>query len=133
MHCEILAAIYVRCLVDALRKCLVKIILTCCYIFVVFLIAGALAGAAGIMLGLKYNVYPSMGNIGLKAFIASVFGGLGSVRGAIVGAVIIGLIEVFVSGYIDSGLRDLITFTLLIAVLLIKPTGLMGVDIEEKA
>jgi branched-chain amino acid transport system permease protein len=99
----------------------------------VFLIAGALAGAAGVMLGLKYNVYPTMGNIGLKAFIASVFGGLGSVRGAIIGAIIIGLIEVFVSGYIDSGLRDLITFALLIAVLLVKPTGLMGVDIEEKA
>jgi branched-chain amino acid transport system permease protein len=99
----------------------------------VFLIAGALAGAAGIMLGLKYNVYPTMGNIGLKAFIASVFGGLGSVRGTILGAIIIGLIEVFVSGYIDSGLRDLITFALLIAVLLVKPSGLMGVDIEEKA
>lgn len=99
----------------------------------VFIIAGALAGAAGILLGLKYNINPTMGNIGLKAFIASVFGGLGSVRGAIVGAVIIGIIEVMVSGYLNSGLRDLITFSLLIAILLIKPSGLMGVDIEEKA
>jgi len=99
----------------------------------VFMIAGALAGVAGILLGLKYNVYPTMGNIGLKAFIASVFGGLGSVRGAILGAIIIGVIEVMVSGYLNSGLRDLITFTLLIAILLIKPSGLMGVDVEEKA
>ncbi len=99
----------------------------------VFMIAGALAGVAGVLLGLKYNVYPTMGNIGLKAFIASVFGGLGSVRGAIVGAIIIGVIEVMVSGYLNSGLRDLITFTLLIAILLIKPSGLMGVDVEEKA
>ena len=99
----------------------------------VFVIAGALAGAAGILLGLKYNVYPTMGNIGLKAFIASVFGGLGSVKGAIVGAIIIGVIETLVSGYLNSGLRDLITFSLLIAILLIKPSGLMGVTVEEKA
>jgi len=74
-----------------------------------------------------------MGNIGLKAFIASVFGGLGSVRGAIVGAIVIGVTEVMVSGYLNSGLRDLITFALLIAILLIKPSGLMGVTVEEKA
>lgn len=99
----------------------------------VFLLAGALAGAAGILLGLKYNVYPTMGNVGLKAFIASVFGGLGSVRGAIIGALIIGVVETLVSGYLNSGLRDLITFSLLIAVLLIKPSGLMGVSVEDKA
>lgn len=99
----------------------------------VFALAGALAGMAGVLLGLKYNVYPTMGNIGLKAFIASVFGGLGSVRGAIVGAIVIGVTEVMVSGYLNSGLRDLITFALLIAILLIKPSGLMGVDVEEKA
>jgi branched-chain amino acid transport system permease protein len=99
----------------------------------VFMLAGMLAGIAGILLGLKYNVYPTMGNIGLKAFIASVFGGLGSVRGAIIGAVLIGVIEALVAGYWNSALRDLITFSLLIAVLLIKPSGLMGVNIEEKA
>ncbi len=99
----------------------------------VFLLAGALAGAAGILLGLKYNVYPTMGNVGLKAFIASVFGGLGSVRGAIIGALVIGVTEAMVSGYLNSGLRDLITFSLLIAILLIKPSGLLGVTVEEKA
>ena len=102
-------------------------------IAMVFLLAGALAGAAGVMLGLKYNVYPTMGNIGLKAFIASVIGGLGSVPGAIVGAILLGLIETFASGYINSGLRDLISFTLLIVLLLVRPTGLFGVDVQDKA
>jgi branched-chain amino acid transport system permease protein len=99
----------------------------------VFLAAGGLAGVAGVLLGLKYNVYPTMGNVGLKAFIASVFGGLGSVRGAIVGALIIGVMEALVAGYLNSGLRDLITFLLLIVILLIKPSGLMGISVEEKA
>lgn len=102
-------------------------------IALVFLLAGALAGLAGIMFGMKYNVYPTMGNVGLKAFIACVIGGLGSVPGAIVGAVLLGLIETVVSGYISSGLRDLISFSLLIIILLIRPSGLFGVDVQEKA
>ena len=102
-------------------------------IALVFLLAGALAGLAGIMYGMKYNVYPTMGNVGLKAFIASVIGGLGSVPGAIVGAVLLGLIETVVSGYISSGLRDLISFSLLIIILLVRPAGLFGVDVQEKA
>ena len=82
---------------------------------------------------MKYNVYPTMGNVGLKAFIASVIGGLGSVPGAIVGAVLLGLIETVASGYISSGLRDLISFSLLILILLVRPAGLMGVDVQDKA
>ncbi len=102
-------------------------------IAMVFMLAGALAGLAGIMYGMKYNVYPTMGNVGIKAFIASVIGGLGSVPGAIVGALLLGLIETVVSGYISSGLRDLISFSLLIIILLIRPSGLFGVDVQEKA
>jgi branched-chain amino acid transport system permease protein len=102
-------------------------------LLLVFMISGFLAGIAGFFLGLKYNVYPTMGNVGLKAFIASVFGGLGSVRGAIVGALVIGIIEALVAGYLNSGLRDLITFSLLIVILVFKPSGLMGVTVEEKA
>ncbi|MEL7602401.1 MAG: branched-chain amino acid ABC transporter permease [Bacillota bacterium] len=102
-------------------------------IAMVFLLAGGLAGAAGILLGMKYNVYPTMGNVGLKAFIASVLGGLGSVPGAIAGAILLGVIETFASGYLSSGLRDLISFTLLIVILLVRPSGLMGVDVQEKA
>ena len=99
----------------------------------VFMLAGVLAGAAGTLLGLKYTVYPTMGNVALKAFIASVVGGLGSVPGAIVGALIIGVLETFVSGFINAGLRDLITFSLLIAMLLVRPSGLFGKDIQDKA
>jgi branched-chain amino acid transport system permease protein len=103
------------------------------YIMLVFFAAGSLAGVAGMLLGLKYTVYPQMGNIALKAFIASVFGGLGSVPGAIIGAVFIGVMEVMVSGYVNAGLRDLFTFSLLVAVLLVRPTGLMGKAVEDKA
>ncbi len=103
------------------------------YIGLVFLLAGSLAGTSGVLLGMKYTVYPQLGNFALKAFIASVFGGLGSVPGAIVGALFIGLMEVFVAGYISAGMRDLFTFTLLIAVLVIRPTGLFGKDIQDKA
>ena len=85
------------------------------------------------MYGMKYNVYPTMGNVGLKAFIASVIGGLGSVPGAIMGAILLGFIETVVSGYISSGLRDLISFSLLILILLVRPSGLFGVDVQEKA
>jgi branched-chain amino acid transport system permease protein len=103
------------------------------YIGLVFLLAGSLAGVSGVLLGMKYTVYPQLGNFALKAFIASVFGGLGSVPGAIVGALFIGVMEVFVAGYVSAGLRDLFTFTLLIAVLVIRPTGLFGKDIQDKA
>ena len=99
----------------------------------VFMLAGALAGLAGILYGMKYNVYPTMGNVGLKAFVASVIGGLGSVPGAIVGALLLGMIETLASAYINSGLRDLISFTLLILILLVRPSGLMGVDVQDKA
>ncbi len=102
-------------------------------ITMVFLLAGALAGIAGVLLGIKYNVYPTMGNIGLKAFVASVIGGLGSVPGAIIGAVILGVLETFVAGFVNSGLRDLISFALLIVLLIVRPSGLMGVSVQEKA
>ena len=99
----------------------------------VFLLAGSLAGTAGILSGMKYNVFPTMGNVGLKAFIASVIGGLGSVPGAIVGAVLLGVLETLVSAYISSSLRDFFSFALLIVLLLVKPSGLFGVDVQDKA
>ena len=99
----------------------------------VFLLAGSLAGTAGILYGMKYNVFPTMGNVGLKAFVASVIGGLGSVPGAIVGAVLLGVLETLVSAYISSSLRDFFAFALLIVLLLVKPSGLFGVDVQDKA
>ena len=102
-------------------------------IIVVFAIGGALAGIAGVLYGMKYLVYPQIGNITMKSFIAAVFGGLGSLPGAMIGAVFLGLIETFVSGYLSTQYRDLIAFIILIAMLVIRPSGIMGKSMEEKA
>jgi branched-chain amino acid transport system permease protein len=102
-------------------------------IIIIFAIGGFLAGVAGVLFGMKYTVYPQIGIITLKSFIAAVFGGLGSLQGAVVGSVLLGLIETFTSGYLSSQYRDLIAFALLIAVLVIRPMGLMGKNNEDKA
>jgi branched-chain amino acid transport system permease protein len=67
-----------------------------------------------------------------KAYIAAVIGGLGSLPGALAGGLILGVVETFVSTYISSVLRDVFSFTLLIAFLVWRPNGLMGIDSEEK-
>jgi branched-chain amino acid transport system permease protein len=102
-------------------------------IIMVFALGGALAGVAGVLYGMKYLVYPQIGNVTMKSFIAAVFGGLGSIPGAMIGAVFLGLIETFVSGYISTQYRDLVSFLILIAMLVIRPTGIMGKSVEEKA
>ncbi len=102
-------------------------------IFIIFMLGGLLAGLAGMLFGMKYVVYPQIGNITTKSFIAAVFGGLGSLPGAIVGSILLGLIETMTSGYLSSQYRDLIAFALLIGVLIFKPTGLMGKTTEDKA
>ena len=102
-------------------------------IFVIFLLGGILAGIAGMLFGMRYTVYPQIGVITNKSFIAAVFGGLGSLPGAVVGSLLLGLIETFGAGYIPSTYRDLIAFTLLIIILVIKPSGLMGKVTEDKA
>lgn len=102
-------------------------------IIVVFAIGGALAGVAGVLYGMKYQVFPTIGNITMKSFIAAVFGGLGSLPGALLGALVLGLIETFVSGYLSTQYRDLIAFLLLITMLVVRPTGIMGKNAEDKA
>ena len=102
-------------------------------IFVIFLLGGILGGIAGMLFGMKYTVYPQIGVITNKSFIAAVFGGLGSLPGAVIGSILLGIIETFGAGYIASQYRDLIAFTLLIIVLVVKPTGLMGKITEDKA
>lgn len=99
---------------------------------VVFLISGIVAAIAGLFFGMKYAIYPTMGSISTKAFIASVVGGLGNLQGAVVGAMILGLLETFVSGYISSTYRDLFSYGLLIVVLLIMPNGLLGRKTQDK-
>lgn len=102
-------------------------------ILIVFIIAGSMAGLSGVFLGIKYTAYPTMGNLTNKAFISAVVGGLGSMPGAVVGALILGVLETMISAYVSSALRNLFAYALLIVILLIKPTGLMGKSMEDKA
>ena len=100
----------------------------------IFLIAGSLAGVAGTLLGAKYTTYPSLGTFYTnKAFICAVFGGLGSLPGAVVGALILGVSEAMISAYVSTTLRDLFADFLLIVILLIRPSGLLGKSSEDKA
>ncbi|MDL2218303.1 branched-chain amino acid ABC transporter permease [Christensenellaceae bacterium OttesenSCG-928-M15] len=100
----------------------------------VFVIAGMLAGVAGLFMGIKYTAYPTLGSVMTnKAFVAAVLGGLGSLPGAIVGAFILGILEVMVTGYVSSALRDMIAYGVLILVLIVRPSGLMGKSSEDKA
>ena len=100
----------------------------------IFLIAGSLAGVAGTLLGAKYTAYASLGTFYTnKAFICAVFGGLGSLPGAVVGALVLGLSEAMISAYVSTTFRDLFAYVLLIGILLIRPSGLMGKSSENKA
>ena len=69
---------------------------------------------------------------GIKAFVAAVFGGIGSIPGAFIGGLVLGIIEIFGRAYITSQLADALVFAVLIVVLLVKPTGLLGKKIQEK-
>jgi branched-chain amino acid transport system permease protein len=97
-------------------------------IAVTFFLGSALAGVAGVMAGLLFNqVTSTIGFIaGLKAFTAAVVGGIGSIPGAMLGGLLIGLAESFVTGYISSTYSNLLVFLLLIAVMLVRPSGLLG-------
>lgn len=98
----------------------------------VFALAGGLAGLSGIFLGMKYMAYPTMGWITNKAYVAAVIGGLGSLPGAVIGGILLGLLETFVSVYVSSIIRDVFSFSALVLVLLALPNGLMGKYVEEK-
>ena len=93
-----------------------------------FFLGSALAGVAGVMGGLLFNqVTPTIGFIaGLKAFTAAVVGGIGSLPGAMLGGLLIGLAESFTTGYISSTYSNLLVFALLIIVMLVRPSGLLG-------
>ena len=99
-----------------------------------FALGSALGGAAGVLVGIYYNAfYPMMGFIaGIKAFIATVLGGLTSVPGAVLGGLILGVVENLGAAYISSGYRDLVSFVILILVLLVKPSGLFGRNVQGK-
>ncbi len=100
-----------------------------------FMIGAALAGAAGMLYAVAFpQVFFWMGIIpGLKAFVAAVLGGIGSIPGAVIGALIMGQAEVLSAAYISTPMRDAIAFSILIIVLLIRPTGIFGEPSREKA
>lgn len=99
-----------------------------------FAIGSALAAVAGVLL---CSLYPQISAYtgqmpGIKAFIAAVFGGIGSIPGAMIGGILLGIIENLSKAYISSQLSDVIVFAVLILVLLVKPTGILGKKIQEK-
>lgn len=99
-----------------------------------FMLGSALAGAGGVLVGLIYpKIDPLMGVMpGLKCFVAAVLGGIGNVVGAVVGAIFLGVAEEFLVGYWAPTFRDALAFTILILILLFKPTGLFGTRRTEK-
>ena len=103
-------------------------------ISVTFAIGSALAAIAGVLLCSSYPVLqPTTGSMpGIKAFTAAVFGGIGSIPGAMLGGILLGLIEIFGKAYVSTELGDAIVFLILIVMLLVKPTGLLGKKISEK-
>jgi len=99
-----------------------------------FALGSLLAGTAGVLVGMLYpKLTPAMGVMpGLKSFVAAVLGGIGIIPGAMVGGIIMGLIETLSKVYISSGLSDAIAFSILIIILLVKPDGLFGKNAREK-
>lgn len=99
-----------------------------------FAIGSSLAAVAGVLLCSAYpSLTPYTGSMpGIKAFVAAVFGGIGSIPGAFIGGILLGVIENISKAYISSQLSDAIVFSVLIIVLLVKPTGLLGKNIQEK-
>jgi branched-chain amino acid transport system permease protein len=103
-------------------------------ISVTFAIGAGLGGAAGVLYGVAYPVIdPSMGIlVGWKAFISAVVGGIGNLRGAMLGGFILGGLEVLVAAFLPSTYRDFVAFTLLLALLVVRPHGLLGRPIPQK-
>lgn len=99
-----------------------------------FAIGSALAAVAGVLYCSAYpNLSPYTGAMpGIKAFVAAVFGGIGSIPGAFIGGIVLGIIEALSKAYISSQLSDAIVFAVLIVVLLVRPTGILGKKINEK-
>jgi branched-chain amino acid transport system permease protein len=107
-----------------------------------FLIGGALGGAAGTLFVVRYSINPYSGFlIGLKAFTAAVLGGIGNITGAMVGGIVLGMLEVFVSNYLGiftnnkfSGpdYASVAAFLILVGILIFKPSGLLGEAVVQK-
>ena len=99
-----------------------------------FIIGTGLAAVAGIFVGLAYPIIdPYMGiMVGWKAFVSAVIGGIGSIKGAVVGGFLLGAVEILSAAYLPSTYKDMICFGLLLVVLLVKPSGLFGAPVQKK-
>ena len=99
-----------------------------------FALGSALAAAGGVLVGIYYNsIDPLMGMVpGIKAFVAAVLGGIGIIPGAMLGGIILGVVEAMVSGFFSSTFRDAAAFAILILILLYKPAGILGKNVREK-
>lgn len=103
-------------------------------ISITFAVGSAVGAIAGILVGPIFLVFPTMGIFaGLKGFTASVMGGMGNIPGALLAGLILGIIESFATGFISSGYRDAVAMVILLLILLIRPQGLFGKIVEEKA
>ncbi|MDY0221134.1 MAG: branched-chain amino acid ABC transporter permease [Desulfobacterium sp.] len=103
-------------------------------ITLIFVIGTFLGAVGGLFIGLYYRgINFNMGwNYGLYAFVAAIIGGIGNIPGAMVGGMLLGIFKAFIAGYVSSTWADAFTFTLLIAILVVKPTGIMGERVAEK-
>jgi len=105
-----------------------------CTVSFTFALGSALAGAGGLLYILNFPQLDTYMGImpGLKAFVAAVLGGIGSIPGAMVGGLILGLAETFTAGFISSDLTGAVVFGILIIILMFKPSGILGVHTKEK-
>lgn len=101
---------------------------------ITFILAGIMAGLGGVFLGITYTLTAQLGSrVVIKGFISSIIGGLGSIHGAVIGAIILGVVENLLIYYIGSGWAPVFTFIIMLAFLLIRPQGIAGVIVQEKA
>jgi len=97
------------------------------------MVSGALGGVSGVFLGMNYTLYPQLGQMVVKGFVASVLGGLGSIHGAVIGAVLLGVLEIFFISWVGAGWAPVFVFIVMLAFLLVRPRGIAGIIVQEKA
>ena len=98
-----------------------------------FFVSGMLGGLSGVLLGMTYTLYPQIGQLVVKGFIASVLGGLGSIMGAAWGALALAIVEVTLIAIMGAGLSPAVIFAIMVAFLLIRPQGFAGISFQDKA